>query len=128
MIQNRMLAVRRGLFTLPFLLALAGTVPRTVAVEHTLGASLVSWAGIGPRLVNDGYLGGLDECNCDTDQDGVACPGGGTCGNSTYHGCPVVNNGGKNYCVGSGNASYCGKGSCPSIQYGTCTGRCINSP
>ena len=128
--ERRAIVNRAGYFGFSLLLLAVAMAPVALAAERIPGGALIELLGVGPHVVDDGFVVGGDQhaCDCDTDQDGVACPGGGTCGNNTYHGCPVVNNGAKHYCVGSGNFSYCGQGSCPVIQYATCVGTCPNSP
>ncbi len=96
-------------------------------------ADLIAWVGVGPRVVVDGQVVGgnvVQDCNCTGDQAGQDCPQptGMICSRK-YHGC--VNSGGtlKKYCVGSGNASYCGGGGgdqCPVTQYSECTGTACN--
>ncbi len=112
------------------LLAIA-SAPLALIGEGAHAVALIAWLDVGPRVVDDGYVGGTAipyPCNCTTDQDGVPCPGAGgegTCGDQNYHGCPVVNQGGTHYCVGSGTCTYCGQGDdCPLIQYSTCVGGC----
>lgn len=119
--------VRGSYLALSLLLLAIATAPLALAGEHNPAAALIAWIDIGPRVVDDGYVGGVVyPCDCTTDNGTVACPGPpATCEAFNYHSCPIVNSGGTNYCVGSGNADLCANGpTCPLTQYGTCVGKC----
>jgi hypothetical protein len=100
--------------------------PVVIAGQSGRTAIVFALVGAGPRVVlNGGYIGGVvQECDCSSDKDGIDCPdnGNGTC-TRTYHSCYLADGAtAKNYCVGSGPASYCGGTSCGTTQYGTCVG------
>lgn len=118
--QTRESVIRRSPLALPLLFVAVWTASFALGGSTSRAAGLVAWIGAGPRVINDGFVGGnVQPVCCNGDKDGVTCPGGGSCGDRTYHGC-TDGQPSTGHEAASGTASYCGKDDCPSLQWCSC--------
>ena len=136
MIYSPMRTLRKRTIELSTPIIVIASLVAVFVGESSHAAAAMTWVGLGPQLGPtdyEGHLGGQlqQQCNCNKDGDNQNCPdngGGGSC-TLTYHSCYTSTGGTDNhYCVGSGNASYCGGSSCKTTQYSTCVGTCLGSP
>ncbi len=133
---NRDSFVRRELLAFSFLFIAAVVASMVLASEIAFARDVSAWLGVGPLVVNDGYLGGNDGNNppkycatCDS-TGSVQCPDYNKTGcGGTYSGCYCSQDTDCSYngrgcsktCSTTGNEYECGTGgSCASATTSSC--------
>ena len=105
--------VRWSSSAVPFVVlgVLAGAL--AIGGESAFARDVAAWIGIGPRVINEGYLGGdnppVYNSNCNA-SGYVQCPDYDTCGRTVWN-CYYTGSGNTSVCANGFNCNYCGGGS-----------------
>ena len=101
------------------LLLIGAMTPLDTAAGTTRAVGILGWLGVGPRQVEDGFVGGIS-CNC-SGWGLKECPAraGQRC-DKYYSGCTASGGSYTKYCTSGGNYNYCGGDYCQDTGYEDC--------
>lgn len=97
----------------------------SASLGATGGGNWMGRLGLGPREIEDGFIGGqaTNPCSCNAEGAGQPCPArsGQTCDKTRYW---CYSTGGTNtkYCAAAGNYNYCGGDYCQVSGVAYCSG------